>query len=140
MEKEVKAEELNDIENKLKELSEKQQDLIDELRAEDEVKKEFAKKKEKEQKKEEEEKKKQEKKEIAELNYIYYLTDGYFFDTKQACEVFTKHYQVYSTEKDKEKKKINKQKVYDYFITCIARGTTDEVKGNKIGLFMDDFN
>ena len=140
MEKEAKEEELNDIENKLKELNEQQQDLIDELRAEDEVKKEFTKKKEKEQKKEEEAKKNQEKKEIAELNYIYYLTDGYFFDTKQACEVFTKHYQVYSTEKDKEKKKINKQKVYDYFITCIARGTADEVKGNKIGLFMDDFN
>ena len=140
MKEEEKNEELKDIENKLIELNEKQQDIIDELRAEEEVKKEFQKKKEKEKKKEEEARKKQEKKEIAELNYIFYLTDGYFFDTKQACEVFTKHYHVYSTEKDKEKKKINKQKVYDYFITGIARGTANEVKGNKVGLFMDDFN
>ena len=140
MEEEAKIEELKDIENKLIELNEKQQDIIDELRAEEEVKKEFNKKKEREKKKEDEQKKRQEKKEIAELNYIFYLTDGYFFDTKQACEVFTKHYHVYTTEKDKEKKKINKQKVYDYFITCIARGTANEVKGNKVGLFMDDFN
>ena len=90
---------------------------MDEFRAEEEVKKEFKKKKEQEKKKEDKEKEQQEKKEMAELNYLFYLTDGYFFDTKQACKLFTRHYLVYTTEKDKDKKKINKQKVYDYFIT-----------------------
>ncbi len=140
MKEEDKKNELKEIEEKLTQLGEEEQDILDEIRAEEEVKKEIKKKKDKEKKKEEKEKEEQEKKEIAELNYLFYLTDGYFFDTKQACKVFTRHYLVYTTDKDKDKKKINKQKVYDYFITCISRGTAEEVPGNKVGLFMEDFN
>ena len=140
MKDEDKKNELNEIDEKLNQLGEEEQDILDEFRAEEEVKKEYNKKKEKERKKEEKEKEEQEKKEMAELNYLFYLTDGYFFDTKQACKLFTRHYLVYTTEKDKEKKKINKQKVYDYFITCISRGTAEEVPGSKVGLFMEDFN
>lgn len=47
---------------------------------------------------------------MAELNYLFYLTDGYFFDTKQACKLFTRHYLVYTTEKDKDKKRLINKK------------------------------
>ena len=140
MDPEKKNKELEDIEEQLKQLDEEEQNKLDEMRAEDEIKKEEKKKKEKEKKKEEKEKKKENQKEQAKLNYLYYLTDAYFFDVKQACEAFTNHYLAFTTEKDKERKKINKQKVYDYFITSISRGTKEEVEGNKIGIFMDDFN
>ena len=140
MKDEDKKNELKDIDEKLAQLEEEEQDILDEFRAEEEVKKEYKKKKDQEKKKEDKEKEEQEKKEMAELNYLFYLTDGYFFDTKQACKLFTRHYLVYTTEKDKDKKKINKQKVYDYFITAISRGTAEEVPGSKVGLFMEDFN
>ena len=48
------------------------------------------------------------------LNNLYYLTDIYFFDFKQAIEEFNKHYHCFTT--DKSDKNINKQKLLDYFI------------------------
>jgi len=73
------------------------------------------------------------------INDIFYLTDGYFFDSKQACDLFTKHYLCYTNDTDKTKR-INRQKLYDYFITVISRGRRPSVDSKKIGLFMDDFN
>ena len=140
MEEQKKTEELNNIKIELEKLDENEIKIKDEIRAEDEVKKEYKKKKEEEQKKEEEKQRKKEKKEMRQLNEIFFFTDGYFFDTKQACQLFNKHYLCHTTDNKKNKKVINKQKVYDYFITAIASGTMDEVQGNKIGLFMEDFN
>ena len=60
------------------------------------------------------------------LNNLYYLTDLYFFDFKQAIEEFNKHYHCFTT--DKSDKSINKQKLLDYFINGIASGTKKEVK------------
>ena len=54
--------------------------------------------------------------------------------------MFNNHYLAHTTEKKKNRKQINKQKVFDYFITSIATGTLDEVQENKIGLFMEDLN
>ena len=140
MEEEKKKEELENIKNELEQLNEEELDLLDEVRAEDEVKKEYLKKKKKEQEKEEKKQNKKNKKEMRILNEIFYLTNGYFFDTKQACEIFNNHYLCFTTDKNKKKKMINKLKVFDYFITAIARGVRDEVEGNKVGLFMEDFN
>jgi hypothetical protein len=78
-----------------------------------------------------------EEKDMKDLNNLYYLTDLYFFDNKQACKEFDKHYQLFTT--DKIKKTINKQKLYDYFISGIASGTKNEVDGDKIGFFLEDF-
>ena len=95
-------------------------------------------KKEQEKKKEEnEEEESKEEREMKDLNNLYYLTDLYFFDNKQAITEFDKHYQFFTS--DKEKKKINKQKLYDYFIKGIASGTKNEVDGDKIGFFLDEF-
>ena len=140
MDEQKKKDELNNINTELEQLDEDEIKIKDEIRAEDEVKKEYRKKKEEEQKKEEENQRKKENKEMRQLNEIFFFTDGYFFDTKQACELFNKHYLCHTTDNKKNKKVINKQKVYDYFITAIARGAMDEVQGNKIGLFMEDFN
>ena len=140
MDEQKKKDELNIIKTELEQLDEEEIKIKDEIRAEDEVKKEYKKKKDEEQKKEEEKQRKKEIKEMRQLNEIFFFTDGYFFDTKQACELFNKHYLCHTTDNKKNKKVINKQKVYDYFITAIARGTMDEVQGNKIGLFMEDFN
>ena len=71
------------------------------------------------------------------LNNLYYLTDLYFFDFKQAIEDFNKHYKTFTT--DKSDKSINKQKVLDYFINGIASGTNKEVDGDKYGFFLEDF-
>ena len=90
--------------------------------------------KQKENEEEDEDKKEQDMKD---LNNLYYLTDLYFFENKQAINEFEKHYQFFTS--DKEKKKINKQKLYDYFIKGIASGTKNEVDGDKIGFFLDDF-
>ncbi len=99
------------------------------------------KKNEKEKAKEKEEndesKEEKEEREMKDLNNLYYLTDLYFFDNKQAIEEFDKHYKFFTS--DKEKKKINKQKLYDYFIKGIASGTKNEVDGDKIGFFLDEF-
>ena len=140
MEEQEKNDELENIKKELDELNEKELEIKDEKRAEEEVKKEFKKKKEKEKEEEDKKQKKKLEKEMKLLNEIFYLTNAYFFDTKQACEVFNNHYQCFTTDNPKNKKDINKQKVYDYFITAIARGLRDEVEGNKIGLFMEDFN
>jgi hypothetical protein len=95
--------------------------------------------KEKNKQKEEdnEEEATKEEKEMMDLNNLYYLTDLYFFDNKQAIAEFDRHYQFFTS--DKEKKKINKQKLYDYFIKGIASGTKNEVDGDKIGFFLDEF-
>ena len=138
MEQQQKTDELNKIKTDLENLDEEEQNIIDEIRAEEEVKKEYKRKKEQEQEKEQKEQFKKDKKEMRQLNEIFFFTDGYFFDTKQACEIFNKHYLCHTTDNKKNKKVINKQKVFDYFITAIARGATDEVQGNKIGLFMED--
>ena len=71
------------------------------------------------------------------LNNLYYLTDLYFFDFKQAIEEFNKHYHFFTT--DKSDKSINKQKLLDYFINGIASGTKREVDGDKYGFFLEDF-
>ena len=144
MTEDQKNDELKQIEENLKNKDEEIENLNDEIKAEKEANKEFKKKKEKEQEKEKEkeekEKDKQNKKEMREMNEIFFLIDGYFFDTKQACELFNNHYLAHTTEKKKNRKQINKQKVFDYFITSIATGTLDEVQENKIGLFMEDLN
>ena len=140
MEKKAKEDEINTIKTELEQLDEEEQNIKDEIRADEEVKKEFKRKKEKEQKKEDEQKRKKESKEMRQLNEIFFFTDGYFFDTKQACELFNKHYLCHTTDNEKNTKVINKQKVFDYFIMAIARGATDEVQGEKVGLFMEDFN
>ena len=72
------------------------------------------------------------------LNNLYYLTDLYFFDFKQAIEEFNKHYKIFTTDKT-DKSVINKQKVLDYFINGIASGTKKEVDGDKFGFFLEDF-
>ena len=90
--------------------------------------------KDKEKEKKDEEK---EEKEMKYLNNLYYLTDLYFFDFKQAIEEFNKHYKIFTT--DKSDKSINKQKVIDYFINGIASGTKKEVDGDKFGFFLEDF-
>ena len=140
MEEQKKTDELNELKQKIEELDEKKQNLLDEIRAEEEVKKEYKKKKEQEQEKEDKKQRKKEVKEMRQLNEIFFFTDGYFFDTKQACELFNKHYLCHTTDNKKNKKVINKQKVFDYFITAIARGATDELQGDKVGLFMEDLN
>ena len=78
-----------------------------------------------------------EEKEMKCLNNLYYLTDLYFFDFKQAIEEFNKHYHFFTT--DKSDKSINKQKLLDYFINGIASGTKREVDGDKYGFFLEDF-
>ena len=94
--------------------------------------------KEKQRKKEtkEEEDGDKEEKEMKNLNNLYYLTDLYFFDFKQAIEEFGKHYKFFTT--DKSEKSINKQKLLDYFISGIASGTKKEVDGDKYGFFLED--
>ena len=101
---------------------------------EKEKEKQKEKQKEKEKKEENDEK---EEKEMKCLNNLYYLTDIYFFDFKQAIEEFNKHYHCFTT--DKSDKNINKQKLLDYFINGIASGTKKEVDGDKYGFFLEDF-
>ena len=95
------------------------------------------KKEEKKEEKKDEERDEKEEKEMKYLNNLYYLTDLYFFDFKQAIEDFNKHYKTFTT--DKSDKSINKQKVLDYFINGIASGTNKEVDGDKYGFFLEDF-
>jgi hypothetical protein len=101
-----------------------------------EKEKEKPKEKQKEKEKKEENDEKEEK-EMKCLNNLYYLTDIYFFDFKQAIEEFNKHYHCFTT--DKSDKNINKQKLLDYFINGIASGTKKEVDGDKYGFFLEDF-
>ena len=96
------------------------------------------KEKERKKKKEnEEEDGDKEEKEMKNLNNLYYLTDLYFFDFKQAIKEFDKHYKFFTTEKSG--KSITKQKLPDYFINGVASGTKQEVDGDKYGFFLEDF-
>jgi hypothetical protein len=141
-EKEEKSKKEKEEKQKLAEQrkKEKEEKMKEEKKKKEEEAKKKKKEKEKKEKKEKEKKKKKNQKEMKILNEIFYLTNGYFFDTKQACEIFTNHYLCFTTDKIINKKEINKQKVFDYFITAIARGIREEVEGNKVGLFMDNFN
>ena len=75
---------------------------------------------------------------MREINDIYYYTDLYFYDSKQAPIKFNDHYQFFTA--DKLKNAVNKGNLYDYFIKGIATGTKDEVNNEKYGLFIDYFN
>ena len=77
---------------------------------------------------------------MKDLNNLYYLTDLYFFEQKQALTEFDKHYKFFTSDKDKDRKKINKQKLFDYFIKGIASGTKTEVDGDKMGFFQMIFS
>ena len=77
-------------------------------------------------------------KKMKDINNIYYYTDLYFFDTKQAPKKFNKHYKFFTA--DKIKTTVNKGNLYDYFIKGIATGTKDEVENEKYGFFIDYFN
>ena len=90
----------------------------------------------KERKEDEEDAESKEEKEMKFLNNLYYLTDLYFFDFKQAIEEFNRHYKIFTS--DKPNKSINKQKLHDYFISGIASGTKKEVDGDKYGFFLED--
>ena len=76
--------------------------------------------------------------EMQQLNKLYYITDIYFFDKKQAIKDFDIHYKAFT--EDEAKKSINSRNVYDYFIKAISTGTGDEVPSDKTGLFLDEFN
>ena len=94
--------------------------------------------KKEEEEEEEEEGESKEEREMKNLNNLYYLTDLYFFESKQAIKEFDNHYQFFRDDKQ-IKKSINKQKLIDYFIKGIASGLKDEVDGDKVGFFLDDF-
>ena len=66
------------------------------------------------------------------LNILYNLTDIYFFDEKQAYELFDKHLKYFS--EDKSIDKLSKAKLYDYFISSIAGNSKGSQE--KIGLFL----
>ena len=76
--------------------------------------------------------------EIQLLNKLYYITDIYFFDKKQAIKEFDIHYKAFTS--DNPKKSINSKNVYDYFVKGISTGTGEEVPCDKTGLFLDEFN
>ena len=134
-----KEEELQKIESELEQLETELIEKQDDLRAENEIDIEFKKREEHNKKLEDKKIRKQEIKQIKLINDIFFLTDAYFFDSKQACDIFTKHFLYYTKDTDKTTR-INKQKLYDYFITVISRGRRPIVEGKKLGLFMDDFN
>ena len=92
----------------------------------------------KEEEEENEEGESKEEREMKNLNNLYYLTDLYFFESKQAIKEFDKHYQFFRDDKQ-IKNSINKQKLLDYFIKGIASGLKNEVDGDKVGFFLDDF-
>ena len=77
-------------------------------------------------------------KKMKEINNIYYLTDLYFFDSKQAPKKFDQHYQFFSA--DQVKTKVNKDNYFDYFIKGIATGTKDEIDKEKFAFFIEYFN
>ena len=96
------------------------------------------KKNEQKEKEENEEGESKEEREMKNLNNLYYLTDLYFFESKQAIKEFDKHYQFFRDDKQ-IKNSINKQKLLDYFIKGIASGLKNEVDGDKVGFFLDEF-
>ena len=134
-----KEEEIKKIEAELENLEMNLIEKEDDLRADLELDIEFKIREEQNKENENKKLKKQEIRQIKLINDIYYLTDIFFFDTKQACDIFTHHYLYYTKDTDKTKR-INRQKLYDYFITVISRGRRPPIEGNKVGFFMDDFN
>ncbi len=76
--------------------------------------------------------------EMQQLNSLYYMTDIYFFDKKQAIKDFDNHYRAFTL--DAPKKSINSRNVFDYFIKAVVTGTGNEVPWDKTGLFLDEFN
>ena len=91
-----------------------------------------------EEEEEEEEPTDEKTKKMNDINNIYYFTDLYFFDTKQAPKKFNKHYNFFTA--DKKKSAVNKGNLYDYFIKGIATGTKDVVDKEKYGFFIEYFN
>ena len=71
------------------------------------------------------------------LNSLFYLTDVYFFDFKEATKTFDAHYKVFTL--DNPPKDIDKRKTFDYFIKGIAPATKPTVEGHKLGIFIEDF-
>ena len=75
---------------------------------------------------------------MCQINSLFYLTDIFYFDLKEAVQTFQAHYDTFTA--DKTKKKINAKGAFDYFIKGIATATMPTVEGHKIGIFIDDFN
>ena len=69
------------------------------------------------------------------LNKLYKLSDIYFFDEKQAYQLFDKHLKCFT--KNKSVINLNKTQIYDYFISLIAGNTNNSEE--KIGLFLNEF-
>ena len=105
---------------------------------EEEEKNKKKKKKRKKQKKEKDNNDDEPSDEMKSLNELYYITDIYFFDKKQAIKMFDAHYRAFTA--DDPKKPINSRNVFDYFIKGIATGTGTEVPYEKTGIFLDEFN
>ena len=72
------------------------------------------------------------------INSMFYLTDLYYFDFKEATKTFDGHYKTFTI--DNPKREIDKKKTFDYFIKGIATATKPNVEGHKLGLFIDEFN
>ena len=131
-----------------------QEEIKEEKEEEQEKEKEKEKEKNKKGKKKNDKKDKDRKKEnenkenednegpseeqMNQLNKLYYLTEIYFFDKKQAIKDFDNHYKAFTL--DEPKKSINSRNVYDYFIKGVSRGTEEEIPYDKTGLFLDEFN
>ena len=77
-------------------------------------------------------------KDLKDINDLFYLTDIFFFDTKDASKTFDKHYKYFNN--DKIKNEINGKNIFDYFIKGIATATRDYVDGIKVGLFLSKFS
>ena len=69
------------------------------------------------------------------LNKLYKLTDLFFFDEKQAYQLFDRHLKCFS--KKKSVYNLNKAQIYDYFMSSIVGKTKDSEE--KIGLFLNEF-
>jgi hypothetical protein len=77
-------------------------------------------------------------KDLKDINDLFYLTDIFFFDTKDASKTFDKHYKYFNN--DKIKNEINGKNIFDYFIKGVATATRDYVDGIKVGLFLSKFS
>jgi hypothetical protein len=69
------------------------------------------------------------------LNKLYKLTDLFFFDEKQAYQLFDRHLKCFG--KKKSVYNLNKTQIYDYFMSSIVGKTNDSEE--KIGLFLNEF-
>ena len=77
---------------------------------------------------------------MIELNNLYDITNIFFFDMRQCKKIFNKHYEAFTEDNINNRKKINRAKIFDYFIKGIAPATKEEVLGMKTGLFVDQLN